>query len=56
MEMNIKFFVIDADQQVTELDVKGAKDLGYIKVNKNSITAIDLSKNNQLEYVNLDDR
>ena len=52
---DIKFFVIDADQQVTELDVKGAKDLGYIKVNKNSITAIDLSKNNQLEYVNLDD-
>lgn len=52
---DIKFFVIDADQQITELDVKGAKNLGYIKVNKNSITAIDLSKNNQLEYVSLDD-
>lgn len=52
---DIKFFVIDADQQITELNVTGATELGYIKVNKNSITAIDLSKNNQLEYVNLDD-
>ena len=52
---DIKFFVIDADQQITELDVTGATNLGYIKVNDNSFTTIDLSKNNQLEYVSLDD-
>ena len=52
---DIKFFVIDADQQITELDVTGATNLGYIKVNDNSFTTIDLSKNNQLEYVSLAD-
>ena len=52
---DIKFFVIDTDQQITELDVTGATNLGYIKVNDNSFTTIDLSKNNQLEYENLDD-
>lgn len=52
---DIKFFIVDTDQQITEVDVTSATRLGYLKINDNQFTKIDLSKNSQLEYVNLDD-